>query len=54
MACEISIDLPVDHVVTLTSKTGQVKGGYDSPPSQPFPVPYEDDFDSMCVCTLGY
>ena len=41
-----SVDLPVDHVMTLSTKTGQVKGTYDSPPSQPFPVPYEDDFES--------
>ena len=40
-----SIDLPPDHLVTLSTRTNQQKGTYTSPPSKPFPVPYEDNFD---------
>lgn len=42
----LTVDVPVDHVLTLSTKKGQMKGSYDSPPSQPFPLPYEDDFES--------
>ena len=42
----VTIDLPIDHVMTLSTKQGQRKGSYVSPSSQPFPIPYKDDFES--------
>lgn len=42
---EFTIDLPVDHVMTLSTKKGQIKGTYESSPSKSFPVPYQDDFE---------
>ena len=44
-----TISLPPDHIVTLTTKTGQQKGSYISPPSKPFPIPYEDSFDGAAL-----
>ena len=43
---EVSVYLPVDHVMTLSTKTGQMKGEYTPPASAPFPVPYNDNFES--------
>ncbi len=43
-------------VYSLSTTTGQQKGGFaDVPPSQPFPLPYQDDFEQykdMAAC--GY
>ena len=41
----VVVDLPVDHVMTLSTKTGQTKGTYTPPPSKPFPIPHEDNFE---------
>jgi galactosylceramidase len=43
---EIEIGLAPDSVYSLSTTTGQHKGGFDDvPPSAPFPFPYRDTFD---------
>ena len=39
--------LDPDTILTLSTSTGQRKGSYgDVSPSKPFPIPYNDDFES--------
>ena len=40
--------LEPDTILTLTTSTGQAKGSSSIPSSKPFPIPYNDDFDSEC------
>ncbi len=35
-----------DCLYSLTTTTGQAKGGAQSPPAAPFPLPFQDDFES--------
>lgn len=49
---EVTVNLPVDHVMTLSTKTGQTKGEYTPPASAPFPVPYNDNFESQSLHVL--
>ena len=48
----VTVNLPVDTVVTLTTSSNGEKGSYPVPASQPFPLPYKDDFNGKCA--LGY
>ena len=45
MGGKFTIPLAVDTIMTLSTSTGQTKGSYSSPPSKPFPVPHNDDFE---------
>ena len=36
-------------IYTLTTTSGQAKGGATPPPSAPFPLPFKDDFESYAV-----
>lgn len=53
-----TLDLDVDEVYTLTTRTTGLKGSYpDPPPSSPFPKAYKDDFNvrkytMSCVLVL--
>ena len=50
-----SITLQPDAVYSLSTVRGQRKGSFDDiPASQPFPLPYEDDFDGYHPETCGY
>ena len=40
----VSIDMPIDTLVTLTTVAGGEKGSDSSPPSAPFPARHEDSF----------
>ena len=41
----LTLDVPADHIITLSTKKGQTKGMYNPPPSKSFPIPYHDDFE---------
>jgi galactosylceramidase len=43
---QISLELDVDSVFTLSTTTGQSKGVTQIPAQSPFPIPYYDDFNS--------
>jgi galactosylceramidase len=43
-----TLQLPVGVVYTVSTING-TKGTYEAPPSTPFPLPYEDDFDEYPV-----
>ena len=45
MEGKFSISLAPDTITTLSTSTGQSKGSYGSPPSKPFPIPHNDDFE---------
>ena len=46
-----SLDLEVDEIYTLTTMATGQKGTFPDPPaSAPFPVPYQDNFDSKWLC----
>lgn len=40
-----SIELAPEAIYTLSTTTGQRKGGFDLPPRTPFPATYRDDFE---------
>jgi galactosylceramidase len=42
---QISLELDVDSVFTLSTTTGQSKGVTQIPAQSPFPIPYYDDFN---------
>ena len=50
MGGKFTIPLAVDTIMTLSTSTGQTKGSYSIPPSKPFPIPYNDDFE--CECSI--
>lgn len=41
-----TISLATNCIYTLTTTTGQAKGGATSPAAAPFPLPFKDDFES--------
>ena len=41
------ITLAPGSIYSLTTTSGQRKGGYPAPATQPFPFPYEDNFESV-------
>ena len=41
----LTLDVPADHIMTLSTKKGQTKGMYNPPQSKSFPIPYHDDFE---------
>jgi galactosylceramidase len=43
-----TLQLPIGIVYTLSTLNG-TKGTYEVPPSMPFPIPYQDDFDKYPV-----
>ncbi len=44
----ISLSLGLDEVYTLTTLDVGQKGQHPTPPpSQPFPIPYKDDYEGM-------
>ena len=42
-----TLTLTPGSIYSLTTTTGQRKGGYPAPATQPFPFPYEDNFESV-------
>ena len=42
----LTLTLDSGCIYSLTTTTGQNRGGVGSPPPAPFPTPYEEDFDS--------
>jgi len=40
--------------MTLSTSTGQTKGSYSIPPSKPFPIPYNDNFECECSIRVYY
>ncbi|ESO98297.1 hypothetical protein LOTGIDRAFT_159095 [Lottia gigantea] len=51
----ITLSMGVDEVVTLTTLTTGQKGLYPEPPaSQPFPLPYTDDFERYNISGDAY
>lgn len=42
---KITLTVPVNTIYTLTTTTGQQKGVKTIPASEPFPTPYNDDFE---------
>ena len=50
MEGKFTVPLDPDTIMTLSTSTGQTKGSYSIPPSKPFPIPYNDDFD--CECSI--
>ena len=50
-----TITLQPDAVYSLSTTSGQQKGSFaDIPPSKPFPMPYEENFDSYQPDACGY
>lgn len=45
----VSLALDPDSVYSLTTTTGQQKGGYASPNDEGFPLPYADDFSGYAA-----
>jgi galactosylceramidase len=45
-----TLQLPIGIVYTLSTLNG-TKGTYEIPPSMPFPIPYQDDFDKYPVAS---
>jgi galactosylceramidase len=43
-----TLQLPIGIVYTLSTLNG-TKGTYEAPPSMPFPIPYQDNFDKYPV-----
>jgi len=42
---KFAVNIEPDSVYTLTTTTGQQKGGWTAPPDKPFPMPYREDFE---------
>lgn len=52
---KFTITVQPDAVYSLSTTRGQQKGAYnDIPASQPFPVPYEDDFNTYKPSVCGF
>jgi len=49
----VSIQVARDSIYTLSTTTGQQKASVTNPPSEPFPFPYADDFESSTVGAVG-
>ena len=45
MGGKFTIPLNPDTILTLLTSNGQTKGSYSIPPSKPFPIPHNDDFE---------
>lgn len=45
------VTLAPGSVYSITSTTGQRRGGARPPPDKPFPLPYRDDFESYAIGT---